>query len=105
MIVPSRVTAIWNFEQALSRTIWQSYQLTFHFLTPIICHSTSDFHSVTDERVSTSMLHSSFDATVELDHINSQSGTLGDASEFVIDRLDLDGIERNEGSLTSALVP
>jgi hypothetical protein len=50
------------------------------------------------------MMHCSFDGRIELDNVYSEACTLCERAELVIDRLHLNSIKRDKGSLSGSLV-
>lgn len=66
--------------------------LTLDLLLLVVAHKARDFHRVTDKSVATSVLDSTFDGRVELDNIDSQSNTLCDTSQTVVNGLHLDSV-------------
>ena len=59
---------------------------------------------VAHKRVPTSMMNSPFNDRIEVDDIDGEACTLGERAKFVIDRLSLDGIQRNECRLAGTLI-
>ena len=49
------------------------------------------------------MVHRALDGRVELNHVDGEAGALCERAELVVDGLDLDGVERDEGRLPGTL--
>jgi hypothetical protein len=77
---------------------------TFNLLPFLPSDELGNIHRVTNERIPTCMVHGSFDCRFKLNYIDGQSCTLCERTEFIVDRLDFEGVQREERSLASTLI-
>jgi len=77
--------------------------LTFDFDAFVVADISSDLHGITDQCTTAGMLHSSFNQRIILDHIYRES-CAPQASKAILDLLDLDGVEGNEGCLSTSVL-
>ena len=76
---------------------------TFDLLAPLPAHKLGHVHRVAHERVPAAVVHGALDGGVELDDVDGKAGAVREGAEFVVDGLDEDGVERDEGRLARAL--
>lgn len=103
MTVPSKVTAAKTRIERKVRGVHDA-TITFYLLTLFITNISGHFHCVTYEGISACVMYRTLNYSLMDDNVNSQSGTLSEGSEFVIDRFGLDGIEGNKCGLAGTLV-
>jgi len=77
---------------------------TFDLLGPFVTDVLGDGYVVTDECTATSMLDRLLHRTGILETVDSKTSPLGKVAVFLLYRLDLDSVERDECCLSSALV-
>jgi hypothetical protein len=77
---------------------------TLDVLPLVVTDVSRDVQGVTDKRVATSVVHGRFELGIVLDGINGELSFPIEVAVFVVRRLGLNAVKRDEGRLAEALV-
>ena len=77
---------------------------TFDLLGLVETNVSSNFQSIANKGITTSVMNGPLNGSLILDDIDRETSTFGERPELIVDRLDLNGVQWNESGLSCALV-